>query len=139
MPIKLSTTGRNVAVQAVTGQIDAQSPGSPGTIKIYNGSQPTNPQTALGGQVLLGTLTFASTSFGPGATGMATANPIVQDTSADASGTATWARIAAGGGSTVFDCDVTTSLGGGTIQLNTTTITAGGPIQITSFTLNMPE
>jgi hypothetical protein len=136
MPIKLATTGRNSAVDSITALINA---GGAGTIKIYNGAQPANPQTALSGQTLLGTLTFSATSFGAGATGVATANSITQDSSADASGTASWARIASGGGSTVFDCDVTGTGGGGTIQLNTTTIAAGGPIQISSFTLTMPE
>ena len=136
MPIKLATNGRNAAVDAITTLING---GGPGTIKIYTGTQPTNPQTAIGAQVLLGTLTFASTSFGAGATGVATAGTITQDASADATGTATWARIASGAAATVFDCDVTATGGGGTIQLNTTSITSGGPIQITSFTLTMPE
>jgi hypothetical protein len=132
--IKLATTGRNAAVDAITALINA---GGAGTIKIYTGSQPTNPQTALGAQTLLGTLTFSATSFGAGSTGVATANAITQDSAADATGTATWARIASGGAATVFDCDVNTS--GATINLNTVSIVAGGPIQITSFTLTMPE
>ena len=134
MAIKLATTGRNAAADAITTLLNA---GGAGTIKIYTGTQPTNPQTAVSGQTLLGTLTFSATSFGAAATGVATANAITQDSSADAAGTAAWARIASGGGATVFDCDVGTS--GQTIVLNTTTIALGGPIQITSFTLTMPE
>jgi hypothetical protein len=65
-----------------------------------------------------------------------TFSAITQDTSADATGTATWARIADSTGATVFDCDVGTS--GATLNLNTTSIVAGGPIQVSSFTLTDP-
>lgn len=110
-----------------------------GTIKIYTGTIPSNPETAVSGQTLLGTLTFSSTAFGSGTTAhpsVVTANAITQDSSADATGTAAWARILASDGTTVLaDVDVGTS--GATINLNTTSIVAGGPISITSFTVSL--
>src|SRR4051794_36032414 len=101
--LKLGTAGRNAAVDAVTALINA---GGAGTIKVYSGTIPTNPQTAIGAQVLLGTLTFSATSFAAGVAGVATANAITQDAAADATNTAAWARILSGGGATIFDCDV---------------------------------
>ncbi|MBK7424553.1 MAG: hypothetical protein IPJ48_16540 [Propionivibrio sp.] len=63
---------------------------------------------------------------------------ITQDTAADATGTATWARIADSTGATVCDVDVTATGGGGTLQFNTTSFVIGGPILISSFTITVP-
>jgi hypothetical protein len=122
---------RNARLDAIKTAIDAGS--GAGTIKIYTGTQPTNANTALGAQVLLGTLTFTDPSAGAASAGVLTFSTITQDTAADATGTATWARIQDSAGNVVFDCDVGTS--GATINLNTTSIVVGGPIQISSFTL----
>jgi hypothetical protein len=88
----------------------------------------------------LGTLTFSNPAASASASGVLTFSSITQDSAADATGTATWARIADSGGTTVFDCDVggTNESTTGTIQLNTSAIVTGGPIQISSFTLTYP-
>ncbi|MNW17442.1 hypothetical protein D3C71_2166300 [compost metagenome] len=62
-----------------------------------------------------------------------TFDAITADTSADADGTATWARILDGDGVAVVDVDVSNGAGTGVIKLNTVSIVAGGLIQITSF------
>ena len=95
--LRLSTAGRNAGVNAIAALANG------GTIKIYNGTIPTTPQTAVGAQTLLAQLSLAATAFGAASTGVATAGTITGDTSADATGTASWARIAGGG--TVFDCN----------------------------------
>lgn len=109
--------------------------GSNATIKIYTGTKPAGPATAITGQTLLGTLTCAST-FGTYATGVLTANSITQDSAADNTGTATWFRIATSGGTDLIDGTVGTS--GSDLNLNTTSIVSGGPISISSLTLTMP-
>lgn len=103
-----------------------------GTVKIYTGTQPAGPATAITTQTLLGTLTF-SDPCGVESAGTLTMSAITQDSSADATGTATWARCADSTGAAVCDIDVTNTGGGGVLQLNTTSIVILGPIGISSF------
>jgi hypothetical protein len=67
-----------------------------------------------------------------------TFSTITEDTSADATGTATWARVRSSDAAQGFDCDVTATGGGGVIELNTVSIVAGGPVRITAFTFSIP-
>lgn len=124
---------------AFTTALDA---GTAGIITIYTGTIPTDADTAIGAQTLLATLTFSATSFGaasdgnPG--GLITANAITSDSSADATGTAAWARILTqGGGTTIADVDVGTS--GTTMVFNTASFSAGSTIACTAFTMTHPE
>lgn len=133
--IRFVTAVKNTALDTVKTAIDAGV--GAGTIKVYTGTQPTAPADAITTQTLLGTLTF-SDPCGTSSGGTLTFSAITQDTSADATGTATWARIADSAGNTVFDCDVTATGGGGTIQFNTTSFVQNGPILISSFTLSVP-
>lgn len=112
---------------------------SGGTIKIYTGAPPALPSEAATG-VLLGTLTFSdpcSTSVGSPVAGSLTMDVIAQDSSADATGVAGWARIADSNGVTVCDVDVTNTGGGGSLQMNTTNIVIGGPILISAFAFSI--
>ena len=97
---------------------------------------PADCATAITTQTLLGTLTF-SDPCGTIATGSLTMSAITQDSSADATGTAAWARIQDSTGVVVMDLNVTTTGGGGAITLNTTNIVIGGPILITSFVISV--
>jgi hypothetical protein len=114
-----------------------------GTLKIYTGSQPTDANTAVGAQTLLGTLTLSATAFGASSASgskvvTATANTITDDTSADATGTAAWFRVLKSNGtSIVFDGSVGTS--GCDLNLASTSIVAGEDISVTSFTITQTE
>lgn len=108
-----------------------------GTIKIYTGTIPTDADTALGAQTLLATLTFGAAAFGAGSNGVATANAITSDSSADATGTAAWARIASSGATTKMDVTVGTS--GDDINFNSVAFQSGATISITSMTITMPK
>lgn len=117
-----------------------------GTIKVYTGSQPTDANTAVGAQTLLGTLTFSATAFpassASGSAGSkvvtATANTITDDSSADATGTAAWFRVLKSDGTTVvFDGSVGTS--GCDLNLASTSIVSGEDISVTSFTITLIE
>lgn len=108
-----------------------------GTIKIYTGTIPTDADTAIGAQVLLATLTFAAAAFPAAVNGVLTAAAIVSDTSADATGTAAWARIATSGGLTKMDVTVGTS--GEDINFNTVSFVTGAEIAITSLTITQPK
>lgn len=108
-----------------------------GVVDIYANTRPTDAATAVVAQTLLGTLTF-SDPCGTVSGNTLTMSAITQDSAADATGTATWARISSvntGVKTTVMDIDITSAGGGGTMQMNTTNIIIGGPILISSFVL----
>lgn len=124
---KLSNAGASAAADAVVDLLDT------GYLRIYDGSQPTNADTAVGAQVLLAELRFGATAFGSAANGVATANAITQDSAADATGTAAWFRALKSDGTTViFDGSVGTS--GANLNLNTVSIVSGAIVQVSSFT-----
>jgi len=132
--LHLAGAAQNAAVDAVTALVDAGSSG--GVIKIYDGDPPASADTAVSSQTLLAELTFADpNAFGSAASGSATANTITSDTSADASGTASWARIEDASGNVVFDVDVGTS--NATIILSTVNIVAGQTIAVSSGTISI--
>ena len=133
--IRFVNTVKTSALDTIKTAIDAGA--GAGTIKVYTGTQPTTAADAIVAQVLLGTLTF-SDPCGTTASGTLTMSAITQDSAADATGTATWARIADSTGATVCDVDVTATGGGGTLQFNTTSFVINGPILISSFTITVP-
>ena len=129
---KLSDTCANAAVNAVTALCNT------GYIRIYNGTQPTNANTAVSSQTLLSTLRFGATAFGAASAGVATANAITSDTDAAATGTATWFRALKSDGTTVmFDGSVGTT--GADLNLSTTAIVQHATVSISSFTYTQPE
>jgi len=108
--------------------------GTAAIFEIYSGTQPTDADTALSGNTKLATLTASATMWGASSNGVLTLASVTDDSSADATGTATFARILTqSAGSTVFDCDVGTS--STTININTTSIVSGGTVSITAGTL----
>lgn len=111
MTIGYSTAIRNAMLDAVTTAV-----GASGLLKLYNGTRP-----ATGGTVttLLSTLTGNAT-FAPGSSGgVLTLNAITQDSSAAASGTATWFRWTSSGATFAMDGDV------GIANVTTVTGTSG--------------
>jgi hypothetical protein len=86
--------------------------------------------------VVLALLTFADPCAPPAVGGVLTFSPIVEDAAADATGTATWARLLNSSGVAGADCDVATA--DATLNLNTVEIVAGGPVRITSFIVTVP-
>ena len=135
MAVYLSTAARNAAANGVVDLIDAGS--GAGTLLIYDGTRPANANTAVSTQTLLATLTFSDPAFGNAATGVATASSITGDSSADATGTASWARALDSDANVVADFSVGTS--GADINLNSVSLVAGGTVDITSFTITMPD
>lgn len=136
--VRLANQSQQDACDAVVGYIDNGT--AAGTIEIRSGTQPTTGNDTETG-TLLAELTFQTTAFGAASTaGIATVTPsIVGDTSANATGTASWARIKTSGGATVFDCDVSTTGGTGTIQFDSVNFVVGGTVDITAFTVTHPD
>ena len=134
--VRLANASQQAAMDAVVDLIDGGA--GAGTINIYDGTQPADANTAVSTQTLLATLTFSDPAFGNADTsGVATASAITDDSSADATGTASWARILDSNSATIFDCDVGTT--GATINLNSVSIIIGGTVSITSFTMTHPD
>ena len=128
----ISSSLATVLLNAVDAAVD---PDAAGYIEFYTGTMPAKPETAPGGgNTKLGTCTCSVTS-GSVASGVYTFSAITMDSSADATGTVTWARIRDGAGNACFDVDVSVTGGTGTVQMPTTSIVAGGPIAFNSFTI----
>lgn len=135
--LHLANATQQAACDSVVDLIDGT---GDGTITIYSGTQPANANTApTGGNLVLATLTFQAVAFGAANTsGVATVTPsIVGDTSADTTGTATWARIADSAAATVFDCNVGTT--DETIIFDSVSFVTGGTVDITAFTVTHPD
>lgn len=130
----ISTAARTAMADALVDLLDAGS--GAGTVKIYTGTQPAGPGTAIGAQVLLGTLTCSDPAFGAAASGVATASAITSDTTADNTGTATWFRAADSNGTAVWDGTCGTS--DADMILDSVSIIAGGTIAVSSWTITMP-
>lgn len=125
MALAYSTTLRNARLDEITAAV-----GASGLLRIYDGSRPATGGAAT---TLLAELTCNAT-FAPGAAaGVLTLNAITQDSSANASGTATWFRITTSGGTAVVDGSVSTS--GSDLNLTTTSITSTQPVSVSSFTI----
>lgn len=102
--------------------------GNSGKLRIYNGTRPATGGTAT---TLLAELTCNATLAADADGGTLTLNAITDDSTADADGTATWARWMKSDGTThVMDMSVGTS--GADINLNTVAIVAGATVSITS-------
>jgi nucleoside phosphorylase len=105
-----------------------------GYLRLYDGAQPADPNVAVTTQVLLAELRFAATAFTGAAGGIASANALTSDASANATGTATWFRaFKTDGTSPIFDGTVGTA--GSDINLSTTSIVAGVSVNITAFSI----
>jgi hypothetical protein len=106
-----------------------------GTLKIYTvgSGVPATAATAITDQVLLATLTLSGTAFGAASNGVATANAITGDTTADATGTASFFRLLTSGGSSRIQglCGTSAS----DLNLNSVAISAGAAVDVTSLTL----
>ena len=132
---------RNSTKVSVLGQIktDIDAGGAAGGIKIYSGAIPASPSDAATGLLLAELpLSYPCAPTASGSPIKLTFSPITPDSTANDTGTAGYARVLASDGAAIFDCDVTVTGAGGTLQLNTTSIVAGGPVLITEFTLTVP-
>ena len=128
MAIAYVTALRNSRMDAINTAANAGAGAA--LIRIYDGTRPATGGTAT---TLLAELTASDPMFGASASGVLPASAITQDSSANATGTATWFRVVDSSGNAVMDGSVGTS--GSDLNLTTTSITATQPVSITSFVL----
>jgi len=127
----------NAAVDAV----DLGSTDPNATLVFYSGTPPANVDAALAGNTVLAELEMSIPAFGaavdisPGA--RATASAIADDTAANATGTATFARIL--DRDNVPQLQLTVGTSGTEIIVNTVSFVAGALVEVTSLTITMPE
>ena len=132
MAIRLDTDIRNDLLDGIDSVFNA------GTVKIYDGTIPTDADTAVGAQTLLATVDVDADAFNAAGAGAKTKQGTWQEASAVATGTAAWFRLANGADSRRIDGTVTVTSGGGDLELDSVSITAAQVVTITTFTLNMP-
>ncbi len=124
MPMQYKESIRHDRLELISTAIDAGSTG--GKIKGYNGTQPATNGTPT---TLLFTNIFSTTSFAAATGGSMTANSITDDSSAAATGTATWFRATDSDDNFVMDAPIAL------LNLNTNSITESANVSVTSFVL----
>jgi hypothetical protein len=128
---KTGVAGRNLALNAAFDTLNNDLYG------IFDGTQPTDADTALGAQVLLAELTFGATAFAAASAGSKAANAITQDSSANATGTASWASAYATARTTIGTIDMSAGTSGANLNLNSVGISSGAAVSVSSLTITM--
>ncbi len=129
MAITYSETLRQARLTAVSTTI-----GTSGLLRIYNGTRPASGGAAT---TLLAELTCAAT-FGTVTGNVLTANAIASDTTANATGDATWFRLTTSAGTFVVDGDVRETADADTGQelvLDEKSVVANGTVAVSSLTV----
>jgi hypothetical protein len=134
----LSTARRNAACDSTVDALDAGT--GAGKLRIYSGSKPAGPDTAIGAQVLLGEFTLNDPAFdaaGTAGPGIATLDiaPALSTTGL-AAGEATWFRAL--DSDNVAHVDGTVGTSGADLIMNTTTVSVGLTLNLTSGTITQP-
>jgi hypothetical protein len=126
--VKYSAALKNARLDQITSRI-----GASGLLRIYDGTQPPNPDTAVTSQIKLLEFTCGAAAFaGAASGGVLTANAI-SDAAALASGTASWFRLCKSDGTAVADGTVGTA--GTDCIIDNTSITAGQNVPVVSLTI----
>lgn len=129
----VTAAGRKLMLDALITLADA------GRLRIYSGTQPAHADAAVAGTLLaeltMPTPAFTAGTATAGATYSVTAGAITQDSSADASGTATWFRLFRSDGTTPL-LDGSAGVSGCDLNLSSDAISSGSIIQVTSMTLS---
>jgi len=132
---KLSTDARNASADAVVDLLDAGI--SDAYIEVRDGAPPVNVSDPDSG-TLLATLVMNDPAFGAAVAGVATANAIASDISADASGDAGHFRAKDSDGNTVFQGTAGEAGDTPNMVFDDKSIVEGGVVACTSLTLTVP-
>lgn len=136
MAISYAVLAKNARLNADTAQI-----GNAGLILLYSGARAANPDTAIGAQVLLVTLTGGTPFAAAAAAGVLTANAITGGTGTAGAGgglVATWGRVSTSASVGEIDFSVGITGSGADMILTNTNIATGQSVTCSSFTLTHP-
>lgn len=128
MALAFAATTRNGWLDNINTLLNAGA--GPATIRIYDGTRPATGGTATN---LLAELTCTDPAAPAASGGVLTFSAITQDSSANATGTATWFRMVDSAGTFVLDGNVGTS--GSDLNLTSTSIVATEAVSISSATI----
>lgn len=131
MALGLVAALRNNMLDEITALIDAGA--GAGKLRIYSGTRPATGGTAT---TLLAELALSDPSAPAATGGTLTFNAVTDDSSADASGLATWFRILDSNDNFVIDGDVGDA---GELNLDDENIVAGGTVSVTSIVITAPN
>lgn len=126
---------QNTAATQAAALVGAFTNGS--ILKLYSGTIPATPETAIGAQVLLATLTLPVTAAFTQAAGVMTAAAITPQNIA-VTGTCSFARWLKADGTTVI-ADMTVGTTGTDIIVPTTAFVASVLLGVTSMTYTIPS
>lgn len=132
MNLHLSETTVNAEADAHSALLNS------GYLRIYDGTQPANADATLSGQTLLAELIFGVTAFAAASGGIANANTITADSSANATGTAAWYRTFKSDGTTVVS-DGSVGTAGANLNLNSVSIIIGSVVSVSAFIFTQPK
>jgi hypothetical protein len=126
---KTSVASRNLALNAALDVLNA------GFLDIYDGTQPTDADTAIAAQVRLARLSLNATAFAAASAGSKTANAITSS-AALATGTATWYSLVKSDGTTRVH-DGSAGIAGSTpnLVLNSAAISSGASVSVSSLVI----
>lgn len=135
----ISNAAAIAALDAIVDLVDAGA--GAGTLRIYDGTPPADADAALSSNTLLAQLTMSDPAFGAASdgTGEATvsASSITDDSSADATGTASFFRLLDSDANVVFQGTCGTS--DADLILDSTSISSGVTVSVSSLTITLPE
>lgn len=129
--LQLSATARNNMLDGITSAV-----GSAGILRIYDGTggRPANVAAGIGTNNVLAELTCGTPFAGAASLGVLTLTVPITDTSANATGTASWFRIWQSNGTTaVLDGNVGTATAD--LIMSTVSFQQFATISITAFTI----
>lgn len=127
--IRFTTTTLNGFLDTINTRL-----GAGALLRIYDGTQPTNADTALGAQVKLAELALSATPFAAAGSHQIVANAITS-AAAVATGTAAWGTLTTSAGVRVMDFSVGTA--GADLNFDSVAFASGATIAVTSLSLSL--
>lgn len=125
---------QNTAQTQAAALVGAFTDGS--LLKFYQGTPPASPETAIGSQTFLATVTLPTPAFSS-SSGVMTANAITP-ASVSVTGTAQFFRWLKADGTTVI-ADGSVGTSGADCNLSSTALVSGGTLTIASFSYTIPS
>ena len=130
LDLKFAVALKNAQQDAITSQLGASA-----ILELYSGTKATNPDTAIGAQVLLSSHTCNATFAAAAASGVLTLNAIANGTGTAGAGAgtvATWFRLKTSGGTAKVDGTV--GISGCDLNIDNPNIATGQTVVISSGT-----
>lgn len=110
-----------------------------GFMRFYSGARPATADTALSGNTLLATVTFAATAFGASINGVCSNNAPASNEASAVAGTCSFVRFFASNGTTV-NGDASVSTTGSDVNIAAgTTFTANAQVTLAAGALTLTQ